>query len=278
MRTSRTSAEIETIRMRRLRACTGSYGWASNNVMATTVYSPLAATRGNRTAHQKRPSLPKVSLEFAHVDAAVARRNLQQFAATVQLASHATPFQRSAYGDLEVHGDGAISGMGVQFCRKVVRQRYVHPAIAGVDEPTAVHLRTLARRQIHMPIAAVQINLVDHAIQRDVAVAGAGADAAAEVVYLDGAVTGVNARAAGSAIDIDVAVAGVEVERRLGRHLNLDAHTPVAPVDVESRLVRNVDVDFDFVAVLVFGNGHSVRPNRIFTGRDMRSDRAARAT
>src|SRR3974377_2348811 len=243
MRTSRTSAEIETIRMRRLRACTGSYGWASNNVMATPVSSPPAPTCRNPTANQKRPSLPKVSLELAHVDAAVAGGNLQQFAAAVQLASHAPAFQRSADGHREVHGDVAISGMGVQFGRKVVRQRYVHPAIAGVDEPAAVHLRAQTRRQIDVPIAAVQINLVDHAIHRDWAVAGAGADAAAEVVYLDGAVTRVNARAAGSAIDIDVAVAGVEVERRLGRHLNLDAHTPVVPVDMESRLVRTVGVE-----------------------------------
>src|SRR3974390_2329490 len=121
MRTSRASAEIETIRMRRLRACTGSYGWASNNVMATTVYSPLAATCGNRTASQQRLSFPKVSLEFAHVNAAVARRNLQQFAATVQLAAHAPAFQRSADGHREVHGDVAIAGMGVQFGRKIVR-------------------------------------------------------------------------------------------------------------------------------------------------------------
>ena len=120
MSKSRTSAEIEIIRMRRLRACTGSYGWASNKVMTSTVYSPLAATRVNRTATQKREDFPKLSLQLAHVDAAVAGRNLQQFATSVQLATHATAFQRSADGDREVHGDVAVTGMGVKFARKAV--------------------------------------------------------------------------------------------------------------------------------------------------------------
>src|ERR1017187_9666354 len=109
-----------------------------------------------------------------------------------------------------------------------------------------------------MTVTAAQVHFADHTIDGDMAVAGAGPDVAAEVVYLDRAVTGVDLGRAGGSIHINVAVAGVEIERRLLRHLNFDTRPVIVPAtvpaDVDTNVAGESDGEIDLVAVLMLGD------------------------
>ena len=79
-------------------------------------------------------------LELADADAAVARGDLQQHSAAVQFAADPRALNRAVYRNRQVKLDVPVAGVGVQLGSKVLRQTGLDTPIAGMDEPTGIHL------------------------------------------------------------------------------------------------------------------------------------------
>src|SRR5215469_16357540 len=190
---------------------------------------------------------------------------------------------RALNGTIDCHGnverDTSITRVSIEFSRKVAGQVHFHPAIAGMDEPAAVHLRPRSRSKFDAAVTAMQIDLIDHAIDGDVPVTCARADASGEIGHLYRAVTSLDASASIRAVYINVAITGMKVERRFCRNLYFQANTMpvVAKIDMEAYLVRDMNHQLDFVAVLVFGNPQPAFANFVVFRGDTRGNGAALA-
>src|ERR1017187_1901500 len=150
-----------------------------------------------------------------------------------------------------------VAGVGVKLRGKVLRQSGFHAAVAGVNQPSIVHLRTRPHGEVNVSIAGAQVNVGQHAVNGHVSVAGLGAHPATEVAHLNVSVAGIDAGLPGDAIDCDVAVARVQVESGFRWNLHLDAHSSMrADVDAPTT-TRHVDLQVYFVAILVLGDAHA---------------------
>src|SRR5580704_15188204 len=95
--------------------------------------------------------------QSSYVDAAVAGSDLQQLAAAVQLAADPRAPNVSVDHHREVERNTAVSGVGREFSCEVVRQFDLHPAIAGVNQPAAGHLRSRTRCELDVAVSAAQV-------------------------------------------------------------------------------------------------------------------------
>src|ERR1039457_2985662 len=151
----------------------------------------------------------------------------------------------------------AVASVGVKLRGKVLRQSGFHPAVAGMNEPSIVHLRARPHREVNVSIAGAQVNVGERAVNGHVSVAGMGVQPSGEVAHLNVAVAGIDAGLPGDAIDCDVAVARVQVQSGFRGNLHLDAHSSMrADVDAPTT-TRHVDLQVDLVAILVPGDAHA---------------------
>src|SRR5262249_52870360 len=143
--------------------------------------------------------------------------------------------------------------------REVLGQLDFHAAVASVDKPATTHFRSWPCRQFDMAISRMEVHLVQHAIDGNVAVTRTGADVAGEVAHLNGSIASVDAHWATGSIHIDVPVTGVQIEGSFRRYLHVDADSTVMQVNVKSDFVGDVDRQIDFVAILMFADADITR-------------------
>src|ERR1035438_6390024 len=91
--------------------------------------------------------------ELRDVDAAIARGDLQQQSAAIQLATNARALDGPVYGYRHVQLDLAVTSVGIKLGSKVLRKSSFYPAVTGMNQPSVVHLRTRPHGEIDMSIA-----------------------------------------------------------------------------------------------------------------------------
>src|SRR5271157_431849 len=279
------STMLKSLRFSRRVNCCCATGWLQNKnnlgldrfvLFRAVALASIARAVPCNYYRRKRWLLYQAILEFADANAAIAGGDLKQRTPSVQLAANSRAldgaFHRHRYVELDV----SVAGMGVELSGKILRQPRFHSAIAGVDDPSVIHLRAGTHGQVNVAITGAQIQACQHTVDGHVAVAGVSIQRTVEIAHFNVAIASIELGLARGAVNADVSIAGVQVQRGFRRNQHLDAHSAMR-ADMNAPTAGDVDLQVNLVGVLVLDDAHAAAADAVAIGNDPRRNGAAYA-
>ena len=148
----------------------------------------------------------------------------------------------------------AIAGVQFEIGAEGFRQMQGNAAVAGFDSPIGAEFCPREDIQGDGTVLRVEAQVVEAAADVDAAVAAVGVENAIHTIGLDTAIAGVGANGTMQLAQANRAVAGMDVGDQVLRNVDFELDGVVAKSEVRG---GHLDVDFDAVAVLMFGDANA---------------------
>src|SRR5689334_13535817 len=160
------------------------------------------------------------SLDFADVDGAEARFEVERRAAGADASADGRMFLHAGNGDGKIRGDAAEAGRGVQVGVQVFGQLHADIAEAGSDAPRVRDMRALRDPRVDVAEAGLELERIE------------------------------------AAVGGHVAEAGFEIEIGMSGNIDFDFDSGRPPVEPRTMLLGRVNLDVDGISGLRFRDSH----------------------
>src|SRR5690348_862220 len=196
------------------------------------------------------------SLDFADVDGAEARFEVERRAAGADASADGRMFLHAGNGDGKIRGDAAEAGRGVQVGVQVFGQLHADIAEAGSDAPRVRDMRALRDPRVDVAEAGLELERIEAAVGGHIAEAGFRVERAIVVRQPALAEAVVEARFCLQAGGGEVAEAGFEIEIGMSGNIDFDFDSGRPPVEPRTMLLGRVNLDVDGISGLRFRDSH----------------------